>query len=236
MILGPLPFCMRPRQSRGLVFLTSEAVMKYSKYMRPGNRFIMEVVTGNPAERTRLSSIIIPLRLGILNSFIIKGKRAMLVDTGYPGNGDKILRHLERNHISPGDLSLIILTHGHIDHHGSAEELRSAVGAPVAIHRADAEHLEKGLNSLGYPIGFAGWVIITLVGPRNEVSAKAFIPDILIDGEKNLSAFGVEGMVIPTPGHTEGSTSVILPGGEAIVGDLVMEGFLLKRLPKPPCS
>jgi glyoxylase-like metal-dependent hydrolase (beta-lactamase superfamily II) len=45
-----------------------------------------------------------------------------------------------------------------------------------------------------------------------------------------LSAFGIEGTVIPTPGHTEGSISVILPRGEAIAGDLLMGGFLFRKL------
>jgi hydroxyacylglutathione hydrolase len=197
------------------------------------NRAKKEVVTPS-AERTRLLFSIIPLRLGVINSFIIKGKKAVLVDTGYPGNADKILRHLERNHIYPGDLSLIILTHGHIDHYASAEELRAATGAPVAIYRVDAAYIGKGLNYLGNPTGLAGQVIKTLVGRRNEVRARVLIPDILIDGEIDLSAFGVQGRVIPTPGHTEGSISVILPEGKSIVGDLIMGGFVFRRLPRPP--
>ena len=42
----------------------------------------------------------------------------------------------------------------------------------------------------------------------------------------DLSKFGVDGKVIHTPGHTPGSLSVILPGGEVIVGDTIMRGML----------
>lgn len=41
--------------------------------------------------------------------------------------------------------------------------------------------------------------------------------------------------VIPTPGHTPGSVSVLLESGEAIVGDLVMGKLMgLLRKPGPP--
>ncbi len=190
-------------------------------------------MTGKPTERTYLPAVI-PLKLGIVNSFIIKGKKAVLVDTGYPGNTDKILRHLEKNSISPTDLSLIILTHGHIDHHGSAGELRSATGAPVAIHRADADYLKKGIDCLGNPTGLVGWVIKSLFARGSELRTRSLIADIIIEGEMDLSAFGVEGNIILTPGHTKGSLSVVLRGGEAIVGDLIMSGFLFRKLPRPP--
>jgi hydroxyacylglutathione hydrolase len=49
----------------------------------------------------------------------------------------------------PFIISLIILTHSHIDHYGSAEELKTKKGAPIAIHRADAEYLKRGINYIG---------------------------------------------------------------------------------------
>ena len=75
-----------------------------------------------PFENNTLT--IIPIKLGIVKSFIVKGKKTVIVDTGYAGNGNKILRYLNENFIKPEDVSLIILTHGHIDHYGSAEELK----------------------------------------------------------------------------------------------------------------
>ena len=54
-------------------------------------------------------------------------------------------------------------------------------------------------------------------------------PDILLEEEFQLAEFGIKGRVIHTPGHTAGSVSVILDGGEAIVGDLAMNGFPMRR-------
>jgi len=42
----------------------------------------------------------------------------------------------------------------------------------------------------------------------------------------SLQAFGVDGEVVYTPGHTAGSISVLLSSGEAIAGDLLMGGWL----------
>lgn len=37
-----------------------------------------------------------------------------------------------------------------------------------------------------------------------------------------LEEFGVNGSIVPTPGHTKGSMSIVLPTGEAFVGDLAV--------------
>jgi glyoxylase-like metal-dependent hydrolase (beta-lactamase superfamily II) len=47
-----------------------------------------------------------------------------------------------------------------------------------------------------------------------------------VDETFDLSAFGVEGRILYTPGHTAGSLSVLLPDGRAIVGDVMMGGYM----------
>lgn len=61
------------------------------------------------------------------------------MDTGNPGRPDRILARLAECGVAPGDMRLILLTHGHVDHFGSAAELCERTGAPVAIHALDAE-------------------------------------------------------------------------------------------------
>ena len=193
---------------------------------------------------------VIPIKLGIVKSFIVKGEKTVIVDTGYAGNGDKILRYLHKNLIKPEEVSLIILTHAHIDHYGSAEELKTKIGAPIAIHRADAEYIEKGINYIGKPAGFSGRILKSFfVGAKGDLMAYPSLKgrvkiDIVFDNEVDLQEFGIDGRIIHTPGHTDGSVSLILPStktmvrglssGKAIVGDLMRGGILFNKKPHYP--
>ncbi|NTU42295.1 MAG: MBL fold metallo-hydrolase [Nitrospirales bacterium] len=181
-----------------------------------------------------MPSSVIPIRLGIVKVFIVKGKRTVIVDTGYPGKEEAIIRSLQASSVRPEDVSLILITHGHTDHYGSAEKLRLKTGAPVAMHRKDAELTEKGVIPIGVSTGLPGHLVKTLFVPANEASAPAFKADILIDNTTDLHDFGVEGKVVHTPGHTEGSLSLILADGTAIVGDLLMGGLFFKKKPHYP--
>ncbi|MDP3296878.1 MAG: MBL fold metallo-hydrolase, partial [Thermodesulfovibrionia bacterium] len=194
---------------------------------------------------------VIPVKLGIVKSFIVKDKKTVIVDTGYPGNAEKILRFLYKNLIKLEDVSLIILTHAHIDHYGSAEELREKTGAPIAIHKGDAEYIEKGINYIGTPIGLSARILKSFfVGAKGDLKAyPSPIPlpqgegtkgrvkaDIVFDDDEDLLEFGIDGRVIHTPGHTDGSVSLILPSTKtlAIVGDLMRGGILFNKKPHYP--
>jgi glyoxylase-like metal-dependent hydrolase (beta-lactamase superfamily II) len=63
----------------------------------------------------------------------------------------------------------------------------------------------------------------TIFGSSSLVRGRPVAP---IPDEMSLQAFGVDGKVLFTPGHTAGSISVLLSSGEAIVGDLLMGGWL----------
>jgi len=177
---------------------------------------------------------VIPIKLGLVKSFIIKGDKAVIVDTGYPGNGERILDNLRKNGIEPSDVSLIIITHGHIDHYGSAEELRKLTGAPVAMHRADAENIKKGIHYIGLPTCLAARIFKSLFIKKDPILSKALGVDIAFETNIDLKEFGINGSIIHTPGHTAGSVSIILSDGTAIIGDLMMGGILRKRTPHLP--
>lgn len=68
---------------------------------------------------------------GMINCFLIKGKtKHILVDTGVPKSEAKIIKQLKKHNIKLEDIGLIIITHGHIDHFGSAKELKENVESP----------------------------------------------------------------------------------------------------------
>ncbi len=168
----------------------------------------------------------IPTRLARL--YLVKGEESsVLVDTGFPGNGKRILKFLIKKGIDPQKIALILITHGHIDHYGSARELRELTGAPIAIHELDAEGPRKGIPAHLYPRGFLGRAI-NFYSSRQRV--EPFDPDIILQGDEDLGEYGVEGRVVLTPGHTPGSISAVVPEA-AIIGDLIVGKFFFSKAP-----
>ncbi len=167
-------------------------------------------------------TIVTRIKLPLANAYLVQGKRPILVDTGAPGDADRIVAALHKAGVESEELSLILLTHGHGDHVGSANELAALSGAPVALHRADDAMARSGRNVLGTLTGWEARMITPFVD-------KPFPPadaTHLIDAEMDLRPFGVDGRVVPTPGHTPGSVSLLLEGGDVIAGDLLMGGRL----------
>jgi len=170
---------------------------------------------------------IVPIDLGFVKSFLIVGTRdnLILVDTGNPGDGDKIVKKINEVGYRPDDVSLIILTHGHRDHVGGVEELRIRLSARTVLGKEDVPIVRGEYARELVPLSLMGRVIKYFISTRGSVPGK-YEGDELEEDEVNLKCFGIEGKIIKTPGHTEGSLSVVLDDGSAIVGDLVMAQFL----------
>jgi glyoxylase-like metal-dependent hydrolase (beta-lactamase superfamily II) len=144
--------------------------------------------------------------------------RTVLVDAGMPGEAEKILRMIKSAGVT--HLDLIFLTHAHIDHCGSAAAISDATKAPIAIHQADADALAKGETRLGTVRGrgkLMKWLfpLIDRIVPTPPTTA-----DIVLEDGQNLLDHGFDAEVLHTPGHTYGS-STLLVDEAAFVGDLV---------------
>ncbi len=171
---------------------------------------------------------VLPIRLKLSNAFLVVGDRPVLIDTGSPGEADKIERTLAKRGYSLSELSLILLTHAHTDHAGSAKELRARSGAPVAIHPADRFMLRRGTMGTMSPVRRRHRLLELYVNqPFDGLDA-----DIDLSDGQRLDRYGLPGQVLHTPGHCAGSVSVLLdpPGSEAcrdaLVGDTLIGGFL----------
>lgn len=137
-----------------------------------------------------------------------------LIDTGAPGSGAAIAEAV------PG-IDRIVLTHGHVDHTGSAAELHSSTGAPVFAGAADAAAIRDGAP-LPPPV-FEDWEIPI------HAQVAAGLPDAadpvpvereLRDGD--ILDFGGGAEVLSIPGHTEGSIAIHLPQhGVLLTGDTI---------------
>ena len=86
------------------------------------------------------------MQLGFTNCYVIEGEGQILVDTGMPGRGRQFLRRAKRLSISPEDISLILLTHGHWDHAGSVGEIKELTGAEVAVNHRERDWVEQGIK------------------------------------------------------------------------------------------
>jgi hydroxyacylglutathione hydrolase len=159
--------------------------------------------------------MLIRIKCAISNCYLLRGERPVLVDTGAPGDLQRILAGLKSAGVAPRDLGLILLTHGHSDHAGCAAELRRRTGAQIALHTGDVALVRAGRNGVVTVQDWLGRVIRPLLDEEFE----AFEPDLVFKEGIALEPYGLRGRVLPTPGHTAGSVSIVLANGEALIGD-----------------
>jgi hydroxyacylglutathione hydrolase len=179
---------------------------------------------------------IFPIRLGINSCYLIRGNDIVMIDGGMPNKLKTFQRKLSRLGIQPSDIKLIVLTHSHFDHSGSALEIREFTGAEIAVHESERTYLEEG--GMIIPKGVNTYGKLTkplLFSIFKKISFPKFKPDILIADEPySLLKYGIDGNIIHTPGHTMGSLSVILNSGEAFVGCMAHNGFPFRIRPGLP--
>jgi hydroxyacylglutathione hydrolase len=168
------------------------------------------------------------LPLGIVNAHLIRSAQGcILVDAGIPGSEPRIGRVLARHGLSFTDIKLIVVTHAHTDHAGSAARLRALSGASILAHEADADFYSRKRPMNFCPTGLVGRLFLKTPAPHQPY--EGFVPDLMMrDGDEiSLLEFGVEGIVRHSAGHTPGSVSVELASHEALVGDLIASGILI---------
>lgn len=168
------------------------------------------------------------LPLGMVNAHLIRSEAGcILIDAGIPGSERKIGRVLERNGLSFRDIKLIVVTHAHTDHAGSAARLRQLSGAPILAHSDDADFYSRRRPMTYCPTSLVGRLFFKTPIPHQPY--EGFEADIaMTNGDSiNLDQFGVDGIVRHTGGHTPGSIAVELASQDVMVGDLVASGILI---------
>jgi glyoxylase-like metal-dependent hydrolase (beta-lactamase superfamily II) len=163
------------------------------------------------------------IKLRLSNAYLVQGEKAILVDSGAPGEADKILQAVRAAGIAPEDLTLIVHTHVHGDHVGSTAVLQQKLGIPTAYHPADQPLMDQGHNGRLPGVGLRGQVMSRFLSGS---SFPQFVPDVVLAEGFSLRPYGVNGVVWQSPGHTAGSVSLLFPDGQAIIGDLLMGGYV----------
>jgi glyoxylase-like metal-dependent hydrolase (beta-lactamase superfamily II) len=125
----------------------------------------------------------------------------------------------------PEDITLIVLSHAHYDHVGCARKIKGIAHAPIMIHSLEAEILRSGrfvvsdgLNSLGRFKAFMGRHVV----PHFFFAFAPVEPDIVIKNDIRLDSRRFSAAVVHTPGHSEGSISVLFDDGCIFTGDLTI--------------
>lgn len=166
---------------------------------------------------------LIPIPLRLSNAYLLIGHDGViLIDSGTSSDLNAIEDALLAQNLSGADLKLILHTHGHSDHVGSTAALVQKYGCTTALGASDAAQLQSGKNAELKPTRLMGSLLI----PFDDKPFKPFTPDWLIHEGTTLDAFGVSAHILPTPGHTPGSLSILLPDGRALVGDVLMGGYM----------
>ena len=162
-----------------------------------------------------------PFGLGAVNCYLLNsGSGYVLIDSGSSNRRADLEQALERAGCRPGDLALVVLTHGDFDHAGNAAYLRDKFGAQIAMHEADAGMVEHGDMFWNRQRGNAilGAVAAFFSGFRRS---ERCAPDLCIGEETDLSAYGFDAQVLSLPGHSQGSIGILTADGDLFCGDLL---------------
>ena len=150
------------------------------------------------------------LHYSATNTYVISGDNGVILfDTGWAGTLQHFFRELGIKGIQLKNIDYLLISHYHPDHMGIAQEIAEQ-GVKLLVMESQREHLhdadkvfEKDRRSTFLPIDDKSVMVLPFA------ESRAF-----------LQHLGMQGCIIPTPGHSEDSISLILDGEAAFVGDL----------------
>jgi glyoxylase-like metal-dependent hydrolase (beta-lactamase superfamily II) len=172
-------------------------------------------------------------------SLIVDGDAVTLVDCGYPGERERVEESLRAIGRTLADVEVLLLTHGHADHLGSAEALRRDEGIAVHTHeheRASATGVAVQqltplalLPHLWKPRVLAWSLAIARLGGGREERLQ----EVATFSGGSLDVPG-QPVAVHTPGHTDGHCSFHLPErGVLLAGDALATAHHVTRMRGP---
>ena len=171
------------------------------------------------------------LDFGGINCYLIKtAGNFILVDTVYPARRASLETKLTNAGCQPGNLDLILITHGDIDHSGNCAYLREKYGAKIAMHAGDLGMVERGdmnWNRKAKPDrqSWLGKFISRFGALFPPGKFEPFTPDLLIDESFDFAPYGIDAKILHLPGHSKGSIGILTAAGDLVCGDLIYHLF-----------
>lgn len=138
------------------------------------------------------------------------GQSRMLVDLGYPGTLGILRANLKRMGVPLAEIRYGLATHYHIDHAGAAQDLKLA-NVPLLV-------LETQVAAI--PL-MKQWT-----KPQDhylDISPVGNVTITFAESRARLAQIGLDGEILPTPGHSDDSVSLLLDDGSVFIGDLTPE-------------
>jgi glyoxylase-like metal-dependent hydrolase (beta-lactamase superfamily II) len=164
---------------------------------------------------------------GRSNSFLVNQENNyILIDTGRENSWKELTSKIDEL-LGENELSCLILTHTHFDHAENANRLKKKYNCKIIIHESEADNLKQGDTPLPKGTNLATGFLVDVLGKKMQSRYK-YEPadhDILVGEKIDLSVFGFNKYIIHTPGHSQGSMSIIIDDEIAIVGDTMFGMF-----------
>jgi glyoxylase-like metal-dependent hydrolase (beta-lactamase superfamily II) len=164
----------------------------------------------------------------------------MLIDSGYPADRDLVLGSIRGLGLEPAEAKAVLITHGHVDHTGSAAYFSETFGTPVLCAPEELAHVqgrEKHQVTFGQVLVRAWrptvfrWMLHVI--KAGALKAKPAVRAEAWDAARLRNLPGSP-EAIPLPGHTPGNAAILLPAAKAIaVGDTFVTGHPISRTAGP---
>jgi hydroxyacylglutathione hydrolase len=156
-----------------------------------------------------------------VNCYLVNnGDKFILIDTGRRNKRRQIEEEIKSAGCHPGDLKLILLTHGDFDHCGNAAYFREKFGTNIAMHRDDSGMVEYGdmFWNRQKPNVLIGTIMDLLI---KLSESDRFKPDMYVEDGDDLAEYGFDAEVLHIPGHSRGSLGFLTASSELFCGDLL---------------
>jgi endoribonuclease LACTB2 len=144
------------------------------------------------------------------------GRNRLLVDLGWPGRAAALFANLERMGVPLAEIRYGLATHYHIDHAGAAQDLKRR-GVPLLVMQEQVHAIPLMKQS------------IKPVDNYTEITTHDNVVIPCTESRNFLHQLGIGGEILPTPGHSDDSVSLVLDIGCAFTGDLTMEAMVAQE-------
>lgn len=163
---------------------------------------------------------------GRSNVFLLtNGLGNVLIDTSSRFWRPLLFRRLRMSNVK--SITYLFLTHSHYDHADNASAIREKFGAKVIIHELEKQYLENGSAIVPRGTNRLTRFLTDKFGDRlaARMSCTPCPADLVFSDETTIESNGLAFRIMPTPGHTCGSSSIIVDEEIALVGDTLFGAF-----------